>query len=212
MDHDLESWFASAILPHQAALTRYLDRVCKRSSEVPDLRQETYVRVCESARKSRPRFPRTFLLTTARNLVIDKVRRERVVSIDYTTNETLLNLSMDELTPERRLAARQDLQLVTRAFASLPERTRSVIWLRRIGGLSQREAAASLGIDESALEGRMTRGMRSLSKAVLSSNAYRRCSQSSTLYWTGQRRESSLSKGCGPSAAGFLDAIRPNRW
>jgi len=175
MDRELQNWFVSAILPHQAALTRYLNRVCKRSSEVPDLRQETYVRVCESARKSRPRFPKTFLFTTARNLVIDKARRERIVSIEYTTNETFLNLSMDELTPERRLAARQDLQLVTRAFASLPERTRSVIWLRRVGGLSQREAAASLGIDESALEGHMTRGMRSLSKAVLSSNAAPQC-------------------------------------
>ena len=178
MDHDLESWFVSAILPHQAALTRYLSRLYKRSSEVPDLRQETYVRVYESATKSRPRFPKTFLFTTARNLVIDKMRRERIVSIDYSANEILFDLSLDELTPERRVAARQDLQLVTDAFASLPERTRSVIWLRRIACLSQREAAASLGIDESALEGHMTRGMRSLSKAGLSTNSFRRCSQS----------------------------------
>ena len=165
---DLESWFVSAILPHQAALTRYLKRVCKSSSEVPDLRQETYIRVCESATKSRPRFPKTFLFTTARNLVIDRVRRERVVSIDYSQDGVSLDLlSVDELTPERRLAARQDLQQVTRAFDSLPEKTRSVIWLRRVAGLSQREAAASLGIDESALEGRMSRGMRRLAKAVV---------------------------------------------
>jgi RNA polymerase sigma factor (sigma-70 family) len=177
MDHDLESWFVSVILPHEKTLTRYLNRVCKRSSDVPDLCQETYARVWESAAKSRPRFPKTFLLTTARNLVIDSVRRQRVVSIDYTADESFLNLSMDELTPERRLAARQDLQLVTGAFASLPERTRLVIWLRRIAGLSQRDAAASLGIDEGALEGHMTRGIRSLSKAVFSGNAYRKCAQ-----------------------------------
>jgi RNA polymerase sigma factor (sigma-70 family) len=157
----------SAILPHEAALTRYLKRLCRSSDEVPDLRQEAYIRVCESATRSRPRFPKTFLFATARNLVIDKARRERVVSIDYTQDETSLYLSIDELTPERRLAARQDLLQLTRAFDSLPEETRSVIWLRRVAGLSQREAAASLGIDESALEGRMTRGMRSLAKAVV---------------------------------------------
>jgi RNA polymerase sigma-70 factor (ECF subfamily) len=168
MDRDLESWFVSAILPHEAALTRYLKRLCKSSSEVPDLRQETYIRVCQSARKSRPRFPRTFLFTTARNLVIDQVRRERVVSIDYTQDGVSLDLlSVDELTPERRLAARQDLQQLTRTFDSLPEKTRSVIWLRRVAGLSQRETAASLGIDESALEGRMIRGMRRLAKALV---------------------------------------------
>jgi RNA polymerase sigma factor (sigma-70 family) len=167
MDHDLEKWFVRAILPHQPALTRYLKRICRSAEDVPDLRQETYIRVCESATKSRPRFPKTFLFTTARNLVIDRVRRERVVSIEYTPDGISVDLSIDELTPERRLAARQDLQQLTRAFDSLPEKTKSVIWLRRVAGLSQRQAAASLGIDESALEGRMTRGMRSLAKAVV---------------------------------------------
>jgi RNA polymerase sigma factor (sigma-70 family) len=177
MDRDLENWFVSAILPHQAALTRYLKRVCRSSSEIPDLRQETYVRVCESATKSRPRFPKTFLFRTARNLVIDKFRREQVVSIDYTPDGISLDLSIDELTPERRLAARQDLQRLARAFESLPEKTRSVIWLRRVAGLSQREAAASLGIDESALEGRMTRGMRSLAEAVVPSRSAMRATE-----------------------------------
>jgi len=167
MQRELENWFASAILPHQASLTRYLKRLCKSSDDVPDLRQETYMRVCESARKSPPRFPKTFLFTTARNLVIDRARRNQVVSIAYTQDGITLDRSIDELTPERRLAARQELQQLTRAFDSLPEKTRSVIWLRRVAGLSQRETAASLGIDESALEGRMSRGMRRLAKVVV---------------------------------------------
>jgi RNA polymerase sigma-70 factor (ECF subfamily) len=78
-----------------------------------------------------------------------------------------LDLTIDELTPERRLADRQDLQQLARAFDSLPEKTRSVIWLRRVAGLSQREAAASLGMDEGALEGHMNRGLRSLAKALV---------------------------------------------
>jgi RNA polymerase sigma factor (sigma-70 family) len=165
-DRELETWFTSEILPHQAALTRYLHRLCKSSSDVPDLRQETYFRVYESAKRSRPRFPRTFLFATARNLAIDRFRRARVVSIHYTEDELSLDRSIDELTPERSLAARQDLQRLTRAFQALPPKTRSVIWLRRVAGLSQREAAASLGMDEGALEGHMIRGMRGLAKAV----------------------------------------------
>ena len=167
MDCDLKNWFGSAVLPHQVALRRYLRRVCRSSSEVPDLLQETLVRVYESARRSRPRSPKTFLFTTARNLLIDKLRRERVVSIDFASKTTALDVPMDELSPERRLAALQDLQQLTRAFESLPEKTRSVIWLRRVAGIPQREAAAMLGIAESALEGHMTRGMRSLAKAVV---------------------------------------------
>ena len=167
MNAELENWFVSAILPHQAALTAYLTRVCRPSCEVPDLRQETYIRVCESARKSRPRSPKAFLLATARNLVIDRFRRERAVFLDHVDTAVAVELSVDELTPERQLAAGQDLQQLTRAFAKLPERTKSVIWLRRVEGLSQREAAASLGIDEGALEGLMTRGMRKLARAIV---------------------------------------------
>ena len=177
MDGELKDWFGSAILPHEAALRRYLRRVCRSSSEVPDLLQETLVRVYESATKSRPRFPKQFLFTTARNLWIDKVRRERVVSIDYTPETISLGLAIDELSPERRLAALQDLQQLTRAFESLPEKTRSVIWLRRVAGISQRETAAILGIEESTLEGHMARGMRSLAKAIVANGPCARYSR-----------------------------------
>ena len=163
---DLQSWFVSEILPHQAALTGFLKRHCKCPSDVPDLRQETYIRVCESAAKSRPRLPKAFLFATARNLAFDKLRRERLVPVAHVSNAALFDFSIDELTPERRLAAQQDLRQLTRAFASLPANTKSVIWFRRVTGLSQREAAVALGMDEGALEGHMTRGMRRLSHAI----------------------------------------------
>src|SRR5215472_8199240 len=107
MDRTLNHWFATQILPHEAALMRYLQRVWKSAADIPDLRQETYVRVYETAAKSIPRFPKSFLFTTARNLMIDRMRRERVVSIDYTQDLESLEMSADELSPERRLSARQ---------------------------------------------------------------------------------------------------------
>jgi len=45
MKRELDQWFANEILPHEAALTRYLKRVCPNSADVPDLRQEVYVRI-----------------------------------------------------------------------------------------------------------------------------------------------------------------------
>jgi RNA polymerase sigma factor (sigma-70 family) len=71
---------------------------------------------------------------------------------------------VDEFTPERCLTAQQEWQRLTRAFDGLPETTRAVIWLRRVEGLSQRETALRLGISEGALEGHMSRGLRSLSE------------------------------------------------
>jgi len=184
MDYGADRWFVEEILPHEGALMRYLKRVSRVPSDVPDLRQETYIRVYESAVKARPRSPKYFLLTTARNLIADKIRRGRVVSIDYPHDLAWLELSIDELTPERRLSAHQELQQLTSAFDRLPETTRAVIWLRRVLGLSQREAARSLGIEEGALEGHMTRGLRSLAEAVLSDSTNKK--QPEHVPWAGE--------------------------
>jgi RNA polymerase sigma factor (sigma-70 family) len=172
MNRELDHWFVSEILPHETALMRYLKRVWKSPAEISDLRQETYVRVYESASRALPRLPKVFLFTTARNLLVDMMRRERIVSIDYTQDLASLDVLVDELTPERRLSARQEFQRLTEAFDCLPETTRSAIWLRRVAGLSQREAAQALGIEEGALEGHMTRGLRRLAKAILSDSIY----------------------------------------
>ncbi|MGH8326150.1 MAG: RNA polymerase sigma factor [Steroidobacteraceae bacterium] len=166
MNSELDQWFSREILPHEAALTRYLNRMWKGPAEVADLRQDTYVRVYERAARGFPRSPRTFLFVTAHNLIVDRVRRERTVFIAYKPDPDSYDYRTDELTPERCLMARHDLQRLKRAFSGLPHVTREVIWLRRIEGLSQLEAAALLGIKEGALEAHMSRGLRNLERAT----------------------------------------------
>jgi RNA polymerase sigma factor (sigma-70 family) len=166
MKSELDQWFARAILPHEGALTRYLMRAWPNAADVPDLRQDIYVRIYRSAAHERPAHPRGFLFTIARNLLTDRIRRGRVVSIDYTQDLDPLNVLVDEISPEHRLSARQDLRRLSDALDALPERTRDVIWLRRVEGLSQREACVRLGMKEGTLESHMGRGVRALAKAV----------------------------------------------
>lgn len=167
MTSDLDRWFAREILVHEAALTRYLQRARQRPADVPDLRQEVYVRVYESAAKTLPTSPKAFLFQTARNLIIDRVRRERIVSIDYTQDLDSLNVLIDEISPEQRLSGRQELKRLSTAFDQLSDDCRSVIWLRRVEGLSQKEAAERLSLPEGTLESHLCRGIRALMKVVL---------------------------------------------
>ncbi len=162
----LDRWFAAEILPHEAALQRFLTRACHNRSDVPDLCQEVYVRVYESAQRALPAAPKSFLFATARNLLIDRRRRERIVSIDYTQDLDSLNVLVDEISPEQRLSARQELRRLSQALDQLSDNCRAVIWLRRVEGLSQREASERLGMNEGALEGYVSRGVRALAKAV----------------------------------------------
>src|SRR5690606_33333873 len=65
VDQDcLDDWFIREILVHEEVLMSYLFRRWPIRSEVPDLRQEVYVRVYEAAAKARPAAPRAFLFTT----------------------------------------------------------------------------------------------------------------------------------------------------
>lgn len=168
----LDQWFATEILPHERLLLRYLLRVWRNSSDVPDLLQEVYVRVYESARTQLPRQPKPFLFATARNLMADQIRRRRIVSIDTAGRDTeYLNAMVDELSPERQLNAGQELHRLAVAFDSLSDRCREVIWFRRVEGLSQRETAERLGLKEEAIESQLARGMRALARAIFNADA-----------------------------------------
>jgi RNA polymerase sigma factor (sigma-70 family) len=167
--NSLDQWFAAEILPHEGVLVRYLTGVWPNSADVLDLRQDIYVRVYESARNALPTSPKAFLFATARNLMTDRIRHSRVVSIDSTQDYEGLNVLIDEISPDRRLSARQELRILARAFDSLSEKCRNVVWLRRVEGLSQRETAQRLGLHEGAVESQLARGVRVLALAVFGS-------------------------------------------
>lgn len=162
----LDHWFATEVLPHEGLLRRYLLRVWRNPSEVSDLIQEVYVRVYERARDQRPQQPKAFLFATARNLMTDNLRRNRVVSIDTVQEVDAIDALVDEMSPERHLSARQDLGRLAQAFDSLSEKCRDVIWFRRVEGLSQRETADCMGLKEEAIESQLARGIRTLARAV----------------------------------------------
>jgi RNA polymerase sigma factor (sigma-70 family) len=165
----LDQWFATEILPLEGVLTRYLNRVWPNVAEVLDLRQDIYIRVYESAVKALPTAPKAFLFATARNLMTDRIRHSRVVFIESTTDFDSLNVLIDEISPERRFAAQEELRVLARAFDSLSDKCRNVVWLRRVEGLTQRETAKRLGLREGAVESQLARGMVALSLAVFGS-------------------------------------------
>lgn len=77
---DRDNWFVHEVLAHEAALTRYPARVWPDRSEIEDIRHDAYVRILESAHRLRPTAPKSLLFSVARNLMVDRVRRNRLPS------------------------------------------------------------------------------------------------------------------------------------
>lgn len=164
MSDHLDDWFAREILVHEGALTRYLFRTWPHSDDVHGLRQEVYVRVYQAARKSRPATPKSFMFATARNLMADRVRRARIVSIEAVGDIEALNVLIEKDTPERQMSSRQELRRLAEAFDRLPDRCREIFWLCRVEQRPQKEVAARLGISRKAVEKQVAKGIRRIAE------------------------------------------------
>lgn len=158
----VSAWFVREILPLEAILMHYLHHNWQNQSDIADLRQDVYARVFESAQNQVPDNPKRFLLTTARNLLIDRVRREHVVPIEAVADFDALGLSMDVPAPDQSVIARDELRKLQAALDLLPPRCREAVVLGRIEGLTGREIAARMGIGTAAVSAHLAKGIYAL--------------------------------------------------
>jgi RNA polymerase sigma factor (sigma-70 family) len=162
----LDAWFKREILAHEDVLVRYLSRMWPNRHDIVDLRQDTYVRVYEAAAKARPTAPKSFLFATARHLMTDRFRRQRIVAIDAVGDLESLNVLIEDVSPERQMSAHQELRRLAEAIDLLPLRCREAVWMRRVDDLPQKEVAARLGVTEKVIEKHVMKGMRLLADAL----------------------------------------------
>jgi RNA polymerase sigma factor (sigma-70 family) len=162
----LKAWFVREVLPLEAVLIQFLSRGGRSKSDVEDLRQELYMKVCLAAQNEFPKTTRPFVFKIARNLLVDRVRHESVVPFDTVENLEELNVAIDEPAPDRVVIARQELRRLQLVLETLPERFRDAIVMRKVDGLSVREIAARTGAAEKTIEEHITKGMRALADAL----------------------------------------------
>lgn len=162
-----EAAFAELVSRHKQPLHRLVARIIGDDDEALDLVQEAFVSAHGALRSfDRSRPMRAWLSRIAINKARDWRRRRAVrrltslvLPIDFGMNTADTTSSA-----ETRAADRQQLENVTAAIAVLPARLRETLVLRTIEGLSQSEAAEVLGISEKAVETRLYRARRSLSR------------------------------------------------
>src|SRR6185437_9201779 len=163
---EADAWFAREILPLEAALMQYLQHNWRNRSDVADLRQDIYVQVYEAALKQIPEKPKQFLFAAARNLLIDRVRREQIVPIEAVADLEGLDVAMDEPAPDRQVIARDELKHLQAALDRLTPRCREAVVLGRIEGLSGVEIAERMGIGQSTVSKHLTDGMAALADLI----------------------------------------------
>jgi RNA polymerase sigma factor (sigma-70 family) len=158
------AWFFG-VLGHERDLRAFLARSLPHPDDVSDVVQETYARLLAlpPQRRGAVRNWRAFLFTAARNVAMDHLRRREVVSLDalpeINATDVVLRGSQ-ERRPDEIVNLTQERLLLSRVIASLPEKCRKVLVLRKIHGLSHREIALRMGIAEHTVEKHVSHGVR----------------------------------------------------
>lgn len=163
---EVRAWFIREVLPLEPALMQYLRRNWRRRDDIADLRNDIYVQVFEAALKKLPEKPKQFVVITARNLLIDRLRRERIVAMEAMADLDALEGAADTPGPERVAIARDELRLLQRAMERLPRRTQEIIVMRRVEGLSRAEISVRIGISQETVSAHVTDGMRALTEML----------------------------------------------
>jgi RNA polymerase sigma-70 factor (ECF subfamily) len=161
------AWLGCHIFPHEAALRQWLSRRPGAiGMDVEDVVQESYAIMAGLDSVEHIQRPRNYFFEVAKSVVLQSLRRSRVVTIDAQTNVEVLAIPEDAPTPERIVADRQELAHVATLIAALPDRCREVFTLRKLHGLSQREVAGRLAIAESTVEKHMVKALTLLTDAI----------------------------------------------
>jgi RNA polymerase sigma-70 factor (ECF subfamily) len=144
---------------HLAPLSHYSRRMLADDAAADDVVQEVFLRLWTDARRYRPEKARltTWLHRIAHNLCVDWHRREgRLEPLD---DEAPAGRGDG---PEHALGADERAAGVRAAVAALPERQRSALVLCHYQGISNRDAAAIIGVSVDALESLLARARRTL--------------------------------------------------
>lgn len=146
-----EAAFETLVERHQYAVVGTVAKMLGSPADAEDIAQMVFIRVWKSAERYSPtaKFT-TWLMTITRNLVFNELRRHHrhsTVSLDASSNDRdALHDRIDSSTPAAdKVLLEGELQdAIDRAIASLPEKARMAIILRRYQEMAYEEIAEVL--------------------------------------------------------------------
>ncbi len=154
--------YSSIYLSIRNRLVRLVSRMVP-PKDIEDIVQETYVRLCQVEKKSEIRAPRSFMVTMARNLALDHIKRaESRLTVSVEEDEVLGFGEAEDLSDKtvEKVISDEEFALFCEAVRHLPVQCRRAFVLKKVYGYSQREVAEQLNLSESTVEKHIAQGIK----------------------------------------------------
>ncbi|CCH27409.1 sigma-70 family RNA polymerase sigma factor [Actinosynnema sp. NPDC047251] len=158
-----DSAFGELFSRHADAVRRFALRHVREHAEADDLTAEAFFRVLQAIRRGTgpTDHVRTYLLTVARRVAWEWSGRRRDVPVEDEELSRRVEPFPDAT------AARPEHALISRAFTSLPERWRTVLWQVEVEGERPAAVAPSFGLSPNAMAALARRAREGLRAAYL---------------------------------------------
>ncbi len=131
------------------------------AADARDLAQDTFAKALAHCREAAPDCLQAWVMRIARNTCLDQARRRKVRGPQQPVSEFS---AVDWRTPEDHAGSQEDILIVRKAIAGLPQGQRDVLVMREYGELSYQEIGQALGIGTGTVMSRLNRARRSVLK------------------------------------------------
>jgi RNA polymerase sigma-70 factor (ECF subfamily) len=139
-------------------------RIClgfsRDHGDAEDLAQEVYLRAYDKLESLRqPHLRKEWLYRIARNICLNQVKKRArwpISALEPGQDQAV------ELTPETHLDRQEQLKILKRVLARLPQKQREIFVLKEYGHLSYQQIAALLGIKEGTVMSRLNRARQAV--------------------------------------------------
>lgn len=143
------------MLEHYDEISYYIQRLTGDKNLAKDLTQETYTKVLEIERSPNMEIKKAYLYKIAKNLVIDKIRRDKTLT--QTSYEEEHHAIPEKECPEEIINDELRQEKLKACIKNLSSQNKKAFVLHYYKGYSRKEISKMMGITVNAVEKNITR-------------------------------------------------------
>ncbi|QKF59747.1 RNA polymerase sigma factor [Aliarcobacter lanthieri] len=151
------------MIEHYKEINLYLQRLTGDKILAKDLTQETYTKFLEVS-KTMHNIKKAYLYQIAKNLVIDKVRKDNLI-IQTSYNEYEHSIEIEKYTEEILLEELRKKEL-KESIKNLPPQQKKAFIMFYYKGLTRKEIASILNISTNAVEKNINRAISKIKEDI----------------------------------------------
>lgn len=130
-----------------------------------DLSQEVYIKLQKAEQKKQIENPRSYIFTTARNLLNDHLRNENRRSDLLKENSQMLWMEASP-SAETAVAAKDELSILKKSAKEIPLKSRQIFHAHRFQKKTRKQIAEEFDISLSTVESHLRRVLNHFSEAL----------------------------------------------